>query len=67
MRKGKKDTPRKTKLSQSEANDERYYKNFEFFYNRSLFRDMTKFYKIKFDKFYELKLAALKKANFQAW
>ena len=53
VRKQKKTGPRKTKLSQSEANNESYYKNFDFFYNRSLFRDMTKFYKIKFEKFYQ--------------
>jgi len=63
----KKTSQKKTKLKESEDNNERYYKNFDFFYLRSLFRDMTKFYKIKFEKFYEKKLVALKKTDFASW
>lgn len=54
-------------MSISNENQDKYYKNFEFFFNRSCFRTMTKFYKEKFDKFYDKKVANLKKDNFSKW
>lgn len=46
---------------------EKYYKQFDFFFNRSCFRIMTEFYKEKFGKFYKAQMQQLKKQNFSAW
>lgn len=56
-----------TKIGQAAAKSEKYYKQFDFFFNRSCFRIMTEFYKDKFNKFYDLKQAALKKSNLAMW
>lgn len=56
-----------TKIGIANAREEKYYKQFDFFFNRSCFRIMTEFYKEKFSKFYSLKQAQLKKSNFQLW
>jgi hypothetical protein len=42
-----------TKIGQAAAKSEKYYKQFDFFFNRSCFRIMTEFYKDKFNKFYD--------------
>ena len=47
----------------AQARSEKYYKQFDFFFNRSCFRIMTEFYKDKFNTFYSIKQAALKKIN----
>ena len=52
---------KKTKVSLATAKSESYYKYFDFFYNRSCFRIMTEFYKVKFNKFYYKRLVTLKK------
>lgn len=41
-----------TKISAANAKAEKYYKQFDFFFNRSCFRIMTEFFKDKFNKFY---------------
>ena len=56
-----------TKIGQANAKAEKYYKQFDFFFNRSCFRIMTEFYKDKFNKFYDLKQATLKKSNLAVW
>mmetsp|Transcript_16301 Transcript_16301/g.27555 ORF Transcript_16301/g.27555 Transcript_16301/m.27555 type:complete len:177 (-) Transcript_16301:1002-1532(-) len=56
-----------TKIDIANSKSEKYYKQFDFFFNRSCFRIMTEFYKEKFNKFYKSKMATLKKANFQLW
>ena len=44
-----------------------YYKNFDFFFNRTCFRIMTEFYKDLFNTFYNERTAQLKKDDFTAW
>lgn len=56
-----------SKLCAANARAEKYYKQFDFFFNRSCFRIMTEFFKDKFNKFYADKQMALKKTNFAAW
>lgn len=56
-----------SKVGTANARAEKYYKQFDFFFNRSCFRIMTEFFKDKFNKFYADKLLALKKSNFVAW
>lgn len=56
-----------SKLSSANARAEKYYKQFDFFFNRSCFRIMTEFFKDKFNKFYADKQMSLKKTNFAAW
>ena len=41
-----------TKINIANAKSEKYYKQFDFFFNRSCFRIMTEFFKDKFTKFY---------------
>jgi hypothetical protein len=55
----------KMELAQSKA--EKYYKQFDFFFNRSCFRTMTEFYKVRFNKFFKIRLAQLKKQNQGLW
>lgn len=43
---------KQTKILVAQARQEKYYKQFDFFFNRSCFRIMTEFYKEKFNKFY---------------
>jgi len=61
--KKKENVPKITKIGVAMARSEKYYKQFDFFFNRSCFRIMTEFYKDKFNKFYAMKQAALKKTN----
>tara|TARA_B110000285_G_C15128665_1_gene621984 strand:+ start:2164 stop:2370 length:207 start_codon:yes stop_codon:yes gene_type:complete len=56
-----------SKVGAANARAEKYYKQFDFFFNRSCFRIMTEFFKDKFNKFYADKLVALKKSNFVSW
>ena len=50
-----------TKVQIAKEKSEKYYKQFDFFFIRSIFRIMTEFYKIKFQEFYSQKQKALKK------
>ena len=60
----KKKAPTKmTKIEIANSKSEKYYKQFDFFFNRSCFRIMTEFYKEKFNKFYKSKLQSLKKSD----
>jgi hypothetical protein len=43
---------KQTKISAANAKAEKYYKQFDFFFNRSCFRIMTEFFKDKFNRFY---------------
>ena len=52
-----------TKIEIANSKSEKYYKQFDFFFNRSCFRIMTEFYKEKFNKYYKSKLQALKKSD----
>lgn len=54
-------------MSLANSSQEKYYKHFDFFFNRSCFRTMTEFYKNKFNKFNGDRLAALKRVNPQLW
>ena len=56
-----------TKIEIAQSKSEKYYKQFDFFFNRSCFRIMTEFYKEKFNRFYKEKLASLKKTNLSNW
>lgn len=56
-----------TKINIANAKAEKYYKQFDFFFNRSCFRIMTEFFKDKFNKFYAERQATLKQVNFQLW
>lgn len=51
----KENAPKVTKIGVAMARSEKYYKQFDFFFNRSCFRIMTEFYKDKFNKFYAMK------------
>lgn len=44
-----------SKIVAANRKSEKYYKQFDFFFNRSCFRIMTEFYKDKFNKFYAQK------------
>ena len=55
---------KQTKINIANAKSEKYYKQFDFFFNRSCFRIMTEFFKDKFNKFYADRQFALKKNNF---
>ena len=59
--------PTMTKVGLANARDEKYYKQFDFFFNRSCFRIMTEFYKEKFNQFYLIDQAQLKKRDFAKW
>lgn len=50
-----------TKILAAQEKQEKYYKQFDFFFNRSCFRIMTEFYKEKFNKFYNAEMIILKK------
>ena len=56
-----------TKINIANAKAEKYYKQFDFFFNRSCFRIMTEFFKDKFNKFYADRQAKLKQTNFHLW
>ena len=43
---------KQTKINIANAKSEKYYKQFDFFFNRSCFRIMTEFFKDKFNEFY---------------
>jgi hypothetical protein len=58
---------KQTKISAANAKHEKYYKQFDFFFNRSCFRIMTEFFKDKFNRFYSEKQMALKKMDFHLW
>lgn len=58
---------RQTKIDVANSKDQKYYKQFDFFFNRSCFRIFTEFFKDKFNKFYTDRLTALKQKNFQQW
>lgn len=51
----------------AQARQEKYYKQFDFFFNRSCFRIMTEFYKEKFNKFYAAQMTLLKKDHPDLW
>ncbi len=55
------DQTKMTKVDKALLKSEKYYKQFDFFFNRSCFRIMTEFYKVKFNKFYKEQMAGLKK------
>jgi len=50
-----------TKVDKAHSKSEKYYKQFDFFFNRSCFRIMTEFYKVKFNKFYKDQMTLLKR------
>ena len=52
-----------TKLVISAAKNEKYYKQFDFFFKRSCFRTFTEFYKESFNKWYAKHLLQMKKDN----
>ena len=56
-----------TKICVAQANSEKYYKQFDFFFNRSCFRIMTEFYKEKFNKYYAKQMVMLKKEHPDKW
>lgn len=56
-----------TKIEIAQSKSEKYYKQFDFFFNRSCFRIMTEFFKEKFNKFYKTKMTSLKKTNLAQW
>ena len=56
-----------TKINAANARSEKYYKQFDFFFNRSCFRIMTEFYKEKFNKFYAKEMILLKKEQPSQW
>ena len=58
---------KQTKIDVANSKDQKYYKQFDFFFNRSCFRIFTEFFKDKFNKFYTDRLTALKQKNFQQW
>ena len=49
------------------SKDQKYYKQFDFFFNRSCFRVFTEFFKDKWKIFYDDRLIALKKKDFDQW
>ena len=63
----KKKEPKMTKINAAQARSEKYYKQFDFFFNRSCFRIMTEFYKEKFNKFYASEMILLKKEQPGQW
>ena len=56
-----------SKILAAQARQEKYYKQFDFFFNRSCFRIMTEFYKEKFNKFYNAQMLLLKKEQPDLW
>lgn len=56
-----------TKVGIANARDEKYYKQFDFFFNRSCFRIMSEFYKDKFSQFYAKNQLQLKQVDFRKW
>lgn len=58
---------KKSKIQDSQSRQEKYYKQFDFFFNRSCFRIMTEFYKEKFSKFYNTQMLILKKSQPEMW
>jgi len=59
--------PKMSKINAAQARSEKYYKQFDFFFNRSCFRIMTEFYKEKFNKFYAKEMIVLKKEHPDQW
>ena len=62
-----KNVKKQTKIGFSKEKDVKYYKMFDFFFNRSCFRIMTEFYKLNFNKFYTQHMLALKKDCPDTW
>lgn len=58
---------KKTKLVVAKEKQEKYYKQFDFFFNRTCFRTMTEFYKEKFSQFYNAQMLILKKEDPEVW
>ena len=63
----KKAAARATKTAAAKDKSDKYYKQFDFFFNRSVFRTMTEFFKEKFNKYFSEYLLDLKKQDQKAW
>ena len=63
----KKGSARGTKTAAAKDKSDKYYKQFDFFFNRSVFRTMTEFFKEKFNKYFAEYLLDLKKKDQKAW
>lgn len=64
---GNKKEQKQSKILAAQEKHEKYYKQFDFFFNRSCFRIMTEFYKEKFNKFYNAQMLILKKEHADLW
>lgn len=52
-----------SKTAAAKDKSDKYYKQFDFFFNRSVFRTMTEFFKEKFNKYFSEYLMELKKKD----